>query len=215
MNPLEEPRQVTAEWHIVQVQRLLTYDGGRHLDTVLVYAAVELRAAIERTLFEILYLLKEQQVSDEEVTQCRSIQGMIALMQETDRAYRKTIEFTRLVASVTPGFPEVSAIDTAYLLRRWRDLSQYCHLQFKPEDTFHSPARRFQEEGFGLVTEVLGRFLEWHLGGEIGLLALSSLRDETRQIYDKFVAGQINAAQARRMLELAEPILRRRLDLRP
>lgn len=38
------PRRVTSAWHLQQAKRLLDFDAGRHLDTVLVYAAVELRS---------------------------------------------------------------------------------------------------------------------------------------------------------------------------
>jgi hypothetical protein len=213
MNPLEAPRQVTGEWHIVQTKRLLAFDAGRHLDTVLVYAAVELRAAIERTLFELLYLLKEGQISEKEVKRCRSINGITSLMREADPAYRKTLQFTRLVASVTPGVPEIAVIDSAYLNRWWNELSEYCHLQFRPAETFESPGREFQHKGFALVNEVLSKLLEWYVGNAFGFLAPSSLPEETRGIYDKFLAGEIDEGQARTMLVLTEPALRRRLDL--
>lgn len=45
---LEAPREVTFDWHIVQAKKWLEFDGGRELDSILVHAAVELRAAIER-----------------------------------------------------------------------------------------------------------------------------------------------------------------------
>jgi len=213
MNLLEDPRQVTGEWHIVQTKRLLAFDAGRHLDTVLVYAAVELRAAIERTLFELLHLLKEGQISEKEVKRCRSVNGITALIRETDNAYRKTLQFTRLVASVTPGFPEVAVIDTAYLIRRWNELSEYCHLQFRPAETFESTGRGFQHKGFALVNEVLSKLLEWYVGNAFGLIVRSSLPEETQGIYEKFVAGEIDEEQARRMLVISEPVLRRRLDV--
>lgn len=38
--------------------------------------------------------------------------------------------------------------------------------------------------------------------------------EETRAIYDKFVSDEIDADAARRMLRLAEPVLRMRQGLR-
>jgi hypothetical protein len=211
---LSEPRDVTSEWHIVQAKRWLDFDDGREFDSVLVYAAVELRAAIERTLFELLYLLKEQQVTEEDILRAKSLKGIEALLREADASYRKTIEFTHLVASMTPGLPAVSAVDTAYLRRRWSDLSEYCHFQIAPAKTFAAPNREFQRRGFHLVREVLDRFLEWRVKSSMGLIQRSSMPDETRSIYDKFVAHQIDAEQAKRMLVIAEPALRQRLGLR-
>jgi hypothetical protein len=138
---LEAPREVTFDWHIVQATKWLEFDAGRELDSVLLYAAVELRAAIERYIFELLYLLKEGELSGDEEKRCRSITGIFALMKETDSFYRKTIEFTKLVISITPGLPEITVVDTAYLKRKWQDLSEYCHMQFRPEETFRSQGK--------------------------------------------------------------------------
>jgi len=91
MKILEDPRQVSGDWHIFQAHRLLAFDAGRELDTVLVYAAVELRLAIERRMLEILLLLKDHQVSDKDIARCRSVRGMAALMEETDRFYMPTM----------------------------------------------------------------------------------------------------------------------------
>ena len=207
---LEDPRQVTSEWHILQAKRWLDFDAGRQLDSVLVYAAVELRLAIERTLFELLYLLKERQIADEDVKRARSLNGLQALLRETDAFYRRTIEFTHLVASVTAELPAVSAIDTAYLNRKWSELSEYCHLQFKPAEAFQSPDREFQRRGFALLQELLDRFLELRVKGSMGVLQRSSMPEETRFIYDKFVAGKIDADQAKRMLVISGPVLGQR-----
>src|SRR5215471_16394665 len=184
---LEVPREVMFDWHILQVKKWLEFDGGRELDSVLVYAAVELRAAIERYVFELLYLLKECKLSEDEEKRCRSITGIFALMRETDPFYRKTIEFTKLVASLTPGLPEITIVDTAYLNRRWQDLSEYYHMQFHPEETFGSRSRRFQKQGFALILEVLQKFHDWKVESSCAVLARSSLPEEVKAVYDKFV----------------------------
>lgn len=211
---LEAPREVTFDWHIVQAEKLLEFDGGRELDSILVYAAVELRAAIERYIFELLYLLKEGKLSGDEEKRCRSITGIFALMKEADPVYRKTIEFTKLVVSIAPGLPEITVVDTAYLNRKWQDLSEYCHMQFRPEETFGSQSRKFQKQGFALVREVLQKFHEWKVESNCAVLARSSLPEEVRNVYDKFVREDIDAGQAKRTLVLMEPVLRARLSLR-
>ncbi len=211
---LEAPREVTFDWHIVQAKKLLEFDGGRGLDSVLVYAAVELRAAIERYIFELLYLLKEGKLSGDEEKRCRSITGIFALMKEADPVYRKTIEFTKLVVSLTPGLPEITVVDAAYLNRKWQDLSEYCHMQFRPEETFGSQSRKFQKQGFALIREILHKFHEWKVESNCAVLARSSLPEEVRNVYDKFIREDIDAGQAKRMLVLMEPVLRARLGLR-
>jgi hypothetical protein len=211
MDWLSEPRQVQSEWHIRQAKRWLDYDAGRCLDNVLVYAAVELRAAIERTLLELLVLVRGAPLTPEDLQRARSMRGLDALLQQADSVYRKTIEFTTLVAEVTPGMPRVAAVDTTYLRRRWHDLSEYCHFQMKPATTFQSEGRRFQMVGFEIVRDVLDRFLEWRVHTSTGVIQRSTMPAETRAIYDRFVAGELAADQVRRMLTIAEPVLLRRL----
>jgi hypothetical protein len=207
---LEAAREVTFDWHIVQATRWLEFDAGRELDSVLVHAAVELRAAIERYIFELLYLLKEGKLSADEEKRWRSITGIFALMKESDPFYRRTIEFTRLVVSITPGLPEITVVDTAYLNRKWQDLSEYCHMQFHPEETFQSRGRKFQKQGFALLREVLQKFHEWQVESNCAVLARSSLPDEVIDVYDKFIREEVDSNQAKSMLVLMEPVLRAR-----
>ena len=51
---LERQRGVTCDWHLSQARALVNFDRGRQLDSTLVYAALELRAAIEREFMELL-----------------------------------------------------------------------------------------------------------------------------------------------------------------
>jgi hypothetical protein len=204
---IEASRESTFDWHIVQVKKWLQFDGGRKLDSALVYASVELRAAIERYLFELLFLLKEGKLFAEEEKRCRSQKGLFALIQETDPFYRKTFEFTRLVADITPGSPEITIVDTAFLRKGWENLSEYCHMHLDPERAFGSPGREFQKKGFALIGEILQKFHEWERESNCGVLRRSSQPDEVRDVYDKFIRSEIDADQAKRMLILIEPVL--------
>jgi hypothetical protein len=208
---IEQPRQVTFDWHIAQVLKWLKYDNGRHFDSVLIYASLELRSAIERYIFELLVLLKKGILSPDEQERCRSIKGVFDLMRETDQYYRQTVEFTKLIASVTPGLPELTIVDTAYLRRKWQDLSNYCHKQLDPSESFESPEREFQNQGFELINEILAKFNDWKFESVCGIILPDSMPSETKDVYDKFVAGEINGNQARRMLDVMLPILNARL----
>lgn len=114
---LEKPRQVTAEWHLRQVMKWLEYDNGRELDNVLVYASFELRCAIERTIFENLLLVKEK-LTPEEQKRCRSKEGMLDLMRESDSLYRKTFEFTKMFFSIVLGVNKIKPINTAFFIQK-------------------------------------------------------------------------------------------------
>ena len=207
---IEEARQVTFDWHIVRVMNWLRLDRGRLLDNILVYAAVDLRCAIERYMFEFLLILKDGKLNEEEKTRCRSIDGLFTLMREADASYRKTARFSIIYSEVFPGVPELTLVDFGYLHKAWMELSQYCHKQLMPKQTFLSPRREFQRRGFDLISSVLARFSEWKLESTSGILRPESMKPEIKAVYDKYVRHEINDDQVRRMLTILEPVLNTR-----
>ena len=207
---LEEPREVTFDWHITQVKRWLEFDGGRILDSVVVYAAFELRLAIERYLFELLLLMKDQHITQDEERRCQSVKGVEKMMIEVDKDYRKTINFTRLLSSTAQNMPEITIVDTAYLIRKWRELSDYCHKHLRPEQSFNSPNRAFQRKGYKLITKVFGRFSEWIRESNCGIIRRDSLKEEVRDLYDMYIRDEITDEQVQVRVRLMEPILTQR-----
>ena len=135
---------------------------------------------------------------------------VFAIMQETDPFYRKTARFTQLICEVTPELPQISIIDTGYLRRKWEELSNYCHKQFYPADTFNSNDREFQKNGFTLIREVVDRFWDWGRGRATGIIQKSSMDEDTIRVYNRFINDEIDENQTRISLKLMEPVLRQR-----
>lgn len=214
MTFLEKPREVNFYWHLQQVRKWFEFDRGRHLDSPLVYAALELRCAIERYFFEFLFLLKHGQITPEDEQRSRSIKGLLQLMKETDPIYRQTAKFTNLVARVNPEIPEVTVLELGKLHRYWRELSEYCHWQARPEETFSSPEREFQKKGSALIEEVLETFDPWQPQLSTGVIQVDSMPDEVRDVYEKWAAEEINDEQAIIRLDIMKPVLTRRRLLR-
>ena len=211
---LDHPRRVTSEWHFMQARKWLAFDGDRQLDNTLVYAAFEVRLAIERYFFELAFLLKGCELTEEEEKRCRSWSGIAALIKETDKSYRQTIEFTKIISSVVPRVPKVTTVDTAFLRRRWQELSEFCHKQLRPDETFDSPNRSFQQEGFRVIKETIERFSEWPDIGNLGIISRASMPGEVQNLYDRFAKGEIDTDQARLSLKLMAPVLEQRFALR-
>jgi hypothetical protein len=205
---LERSRQVTSDWHLSQARELIAFDAGRELDTVLVYAALEVRAAIERELLELLVLCRgKNELTDDELRRAKSQQGLEALLKEADANYRVTVEFTKIAMSNDPHAPKISPIDTKFLRKSWQALSSYCHFQAKPAQAWESPNREFQKKGYSIIQQVLNRFDEWRKTGSRGVIQVSTMPQESRYIYDRFVSGKITASETRRLLDMVAPIL--------
>ena len=209
---LVTPRGVTSRWHLQQVKRLLDFDAGRHLDTILIYAAVELRCAIERYLCELLLLLRSGKVTKEDERQCRKIGGVFELIKAEDPHYRKTIEFTNIIASMLPALSKVKMTDTSRMHHAWSELSEFCHRQLAPEQTFESVHREYQEKGFSLLNDTLS-YLSSIFNGVGMIMSRSMMEPEVQRIYDDFVQGRITGSDARDMLRIAAPVLAARRGL--
>lgn len=65
-----------------------------------------------------------------------------------------------------------------------------------------------------MIREVLQKFYEWMVESNCGVLARSSLPEEVRDVYDKFIREEIDPGQAKRLLVFMGPVLRARLGLR-
>jgi len=211
---VEEKRGVTAEWHLRQVVKWLKYDKGRQLDNVLVYASFELRCAIERCIFETLLLLNGDELTPEQQDRCRSKRGMMDLMQESDAQYRKSFEFTKIYFEVVLNSDEVKPINTAFLSRKWGELSNYCHKLLEPDKSFNSPGRKFQKKGFKLINKVLESFstLEGYLGGYLQPASMSS---NLKSVHNRYINREIDEEGLRRTLDLMAPVLRKQIINHP
>src|SRR3972149_7142271 len=208
---IEERRQVTYDWHLAQVIKWLKYDNGRELDSVLVYSSVDLRIAIERYFFELLLLLKHNNLTAEEQSRCSSKEGILDLVKETEPVYVKRAKFTNLIAAVTPDFPRVAIVDFRYLINRWHTLSGYCHKQLKPKESFDSENRGFQKKGFRGIKETVDYFMELERSRVFGLIDPKSMPLETKNVYDKYIKDEIDEEKAKGMLKIMEPVLSERL----
>ena len=200
---LERQRGVTFEWHYDQVKRWLDFDGGRHLDSVLVYASFELRCAIERYLLELLVLLSDEGFSPELVKGTKRItRNFKKLLARIEPYYGKRVEFTNIVSSLTPGLPKVHQADLSYLMNRWNDLSAYCHKLYEPDESWRSPNSKYQKKGFQLIEDIIDVVDGWFRVGERGILSKESMPPDTADVYSMFIESKIDSGQVRRMLDL-------------
>lgn len=53
--------------------------------------------------------------------------------------------------------------------------------------------------------------MEWERKGACGIIKKSSMPPEVVNVYEKYINDEIDEDQAKRMLKLMEPILRKRL----
>jgi len=215
MDFIEQPRQVTFYWHVWQVNNWLRFDNGRHLGNVLAYVAYELRCAIERCLFELLFFMKECKFTTEEQKKCRTWDGLNSLMNETSpsyKEYQKHVAFTNIATKVMGmQVPQVIPVNIAFLRDSWQRVSNYCHKHLVPEETFDN--KEWVENGFAEISKTLAEF-ERINKGSFGLGRKSSMPQEVRDLYNDFLGDKIDEGQVERSLIIMEPILAKRKYLK-
>ena len=211
---LERRREVSSTWHLGQAREWLKFDAGRELDCTLVYAAFEFRCAIERYLFELLAVAKGGKLSEDELKECKSRGGVKKLFKKLVPDYGKNVEFTNILGPLSNPSFRIIKVDAPLLLRRWADLSVYCHRLLKPDDSWKANNRTFVAAGFELLRDIDFLFQSWKGKGFVGVTPKESLEPEAREIYEKFVAGELDASQTETRLRLAMPVFQRRMRQR-
>ncbi len=212
---LLEDRSVGLDFHLRQVKRWFDFDDGKKLDNVLVYASVELRCAIERLAFELMYIVQEKKLTSQEEKRCKNVNGTLELLQEVEPDYRKLAQFTNLVASLHPRIPRIALIDIKFLIRSWHELSNYCHLHLRPSEAWESTHRSFQTKAFRFLKECFDKITSWVTRpSALGIVSKQSMEPEVKDIYEKFLLGEIDEEQVKVRLRIAGPVLESRMRMK-
>jgi len=207
---LTEKRGVTSDWYFDQAEALLKFALQRDSATGLVYAALEARNALERFVLEMSLLATGGQLSEAQIRTAQHRDGAFQLLDQAMNNYRRHLEFTNLTLEVG-GDPFRVAIPNVGQFRRLRTaLSDYCHFQLDPAATVNHPQHSWFIAGTTRVQEALDMLR--NLRSQVnGVIQPDSMHAEVREVFQAFVAGQIDTAAARLRLRLMQPVLKERL----
>jgi len=121
-------RDHDSGWNVVQAATLLTTALETRSSSFVIYAAFELRMAIEQLVFTIISIAKEG-MDAETLEECRKKDGIFRILNEVSPKYSLRCRFQAAVASVCPGVPALGEWDVKSLLRHYSGLSKFCHSQ--------------------------------------------------------------------------------------
>ena len=124
--------------------------------------------------------------------------------------YRRHLEFTNLALEIG-GDPFRVAVPNIGQFRRFRtELSDSCHFQLDPAATVNHPQRTWFIEGTARVKAALD--LLRSLRSQVnGLILPDSMPSEVREVFQAFLAEEIDTQTARTRLRLMHPVLEERL----
>ncbi len=207
---LFESRDVTADWHVAQSRRLLDVALRQGSATALTYAALEARNAVERLVFEMSVLATGGKFTPKQLRSAQKKDGLFKLLDEALHNYRRHIEFQNICMDLMGSSTRFPVPDIRRCKRLRTDLSSYCHCQFDPQATIRDPAGQWFVSGTAIVKQTCD-FLDPLLTAPHGVIHPETMSDEVREVFDAYLAGNIDSASTRTRLDIMLPVLANRL----
>jgi len=206
-------RRFTTAW--TARQALSWLDLGERTDSVsaLLYAALELRNAIELLWYEHIVVATGEKMTRRDYERYKGSSTKIAKhMKREGRVYEKLAEFSNIVLKTTCTNIQVVRWDIDRLLKAHGQLAKYLHFHGMPEETWASSEWRTR-----CKSEVrdIGLYLWESLKrGSTGLMKEEQMEPEVRQMWEQFREGRLSADDCEGRLRIAGPVFRKRRMLR-
>jgi hypothetical protein len=179
----------------------------------LIYGALEFRCAIERFVLELHILVAPKPLDPNQIP--RDFADLVALVHTNTGRKRllwRTLTFNAVYARTVMGLPFDMAIpDVGVLHRWWQDLSEYCHRQVSPEQTWGYPD--WIRKGYELLETVEGRLSEMTDSQQRGWLRPETMPDEFQEERARFLASDDGPDTLERRLALMKPVVAARLAI--
>jgi hypothetical protein len=190
-----------------------------HLHSPLAYSAFEFRCSIERTLIEFFVLIRDHKLSD---TDLKSMNSIASVRRAIYRAVGGKLKLERAmlfnrIFSQPDGVPpqySIAILDIDQLIQYWSRLSEYCHRQLKPNETWQSMGDQWLLDGYALLNEVEKYLWEITITSHVGWVSRADQQPEVRQAYDEFLARKITESDLVTRLRLMTPVLQDRMNRR-
>ena len=199
-------RQCASDWLIIQARDLSLAAQSNGNTTILVFACLEARNAIEQLWFELLMVIHGGSISHNMFEKCRRrSDGYLAAIGDAEPRYRLLSRFTAIAISLDSKSPhQVIAWDLGKLKKYWHNLSEYCHAQAHPAATIES--QPWKAAGHKLVAEVYNYFHSEMSRGATGIMKPEAMTRDARMIWDDFAANKIDEDQTRTRLMIVQPL---------
>ncbi|OHE81255.1 MAG: hypothetical protein A3G75_13160 [Verrucomicrobia bacterium RIFCSPLOWO2_12_FULL_64_8] len=196
-------RHQDAGWSVVQAATLLAEAQRRRCSSLVIYAALELRMAIEQLIFTIICVAKGS-VDDPTVQECRKKDGLFRILDDVTPGYSKRCRFSNALASFYPGIPQVAEWDVRSLKRYYTALSDLCHSQLVILGMAATPEK--WDKRISLLEEVYA-FLAAGLKKGTGVLTFKGADSVALDLWEKYLNGTISLEDVQQRFALVKPVL--------
>ena len=205
-------RRPDSDWGVIQAATLLSEGKKRHCASLVIYAALEFRLAIEQLIFTVIVVGRGAKLDDQTLADCRKKDGLFRVLDEVSPKYSLRCRFANTLASFYPESPQIAEWDVRSLRRYYTDLSEFCHSQLIIRDFDTDPAG--WKKKIALLEEVY-QFLATGMKKGTGVLDIKNVDPVVEDLWEKFSHGSISLEELRNRFALVKPVWDSRRIHRP
>jgi hypothetical protein len=175
---------------------------------ILLNAAINARMGIEYLLFEEILLSCGQDLTDEEYQKClKDSRKLEKILNKLQPEYLRLKEFTQAFAKLEPKAPILTIWNIKAVLKQWGELSSILHWGGANVLTTMS------DDWLSVTGNKIGGIIEalWKqkTSGSSAIMNVNDMKPGTKEIWEDFKSGKINAASVTKRLEIMRPIIER------
>jgi hypothetical protein len=196
-------RHQEAGWNVVQAATLLIEGKKRKCGSLITYAALEFRLAIEQLIFTVIAVGKGGKLDDATLKECRKKDGLSRVLDEVSPKYSLRCRFSNALASFYRGIPQIAEWDVRSFKRYYTDLSELCHSQLIIRDFADDPTGWKKQTA--LLEEVY-QFLGAGMKKGTGVLEIKECEPVIKDLWEKFSTGEIDLATLKNRFALVKPV---------
>jgi hypothetical protein len=205
-------RRPDAGWSVVQAATLLSEGKKKQCASLIIYAALEFRLAIEQLIFTVIAVGKGGKLDDATLKECRKKDGLFRVLEEMSPKYSLRCRFANALSSFYPELPQVAEWDVRSFRRYYTDLSDLCHSQLIIKGMADDPAA--WNARIALLEEIY-HFLEAGMKKGTGVLDIKESEPVVKDLWEKFSQGSISLEELRNRFALVKPVWDSRRIHRP
>jgi len=211
---IKEKRHTGADYHAYVGRAWRLIGNPNKLHAPLAYAAFEFRIAMERSLLELLYLIKKQRLTEKEMKNDfgQVVKALYKSQSRTGDGKEKLgrrIKFNSIYCKYIPAPyrppKNIANIDIDKINNFWTFLSQYCHRQLNEKNTWSN--KEWLIKGYDIAKNVEDYIWEIMVKSSIGWIELCSLPKQIEEQAIEYIDGVIDESSLESRLRIILPVL--------
>ena len=205
-------RLTTADHHLLAGRAWRLLGDPELLHSPLAYGAFELRCAIERCLFEFLWLTQNRKLTKKDFTVASNLSNLVKELLKRHGGVdtlRRKMSFARAFSEAqrVPMSDRPAVFEVKKLEKLWGRLSEYCHRQLEPKKTWESMGEAWIKKGYTFLHETEDYLWQIMVDSKLGWMDHTSLPPEMVDARDAYMCEQINDSGLKMRMDLMTPVL--------